>query len=239
MGNVRYIEKPRFKRPKAVAGFPGIANIGKLAVDFMVYRLGAKKFAEIFSEHLPEWGLPENGDMRSMEVDLYYCLPKGANYHLILVTADAQATSPVGQYILCDEIVEILERIGTEMVGSMAAYAAGSGEGRKSVIGVATTERALDILKRAGIEILSEGVIVGMNGLLPAMAALRGIDGFCILGVTRGDRIIDPVASDAVIKSVSNILGFRVDSSELLEQFRGLGAGIARPLGEEETKYIG
>ncbi len=239
MGSVRYLEKPRFKKPKAIAGFPGIANVGKLAADFMIHKLGAKKFAEIFSEHLPEWGLPEDGDIRSMRVDLYYCLPRRANSHLILVTSDAQATSPIGQYILSDEIIDVLERTGTDMVGSMAAYAAETGEGRKTVLGVATTERALEALKRAGVEILSEGVIVGMNGLIPAMAALKGIDGFCVLGVTKGNRIIDPVASDAVIKAICSILNFRMDSSELLEQFGSLSGRLIEPGGEEETKYIG
>ncbi|MEM2638239.1 MAG: PAC2 family protein, partial [Candidatus Hadarchaeales archaeon] len=218
MGKIIYLEKPRLKKPKAVAGLPGIANVGKLAADFMIHKFKAKKFAEIVSEHLPEWGLPDEGDIRTVNIDFYYCMPRNSDFHLILITSDAQATSPVGQYVLSGEILDLLEKESVETLGTMAAYVKGSGESvRSQVVGTATSKKMINLLKEKGIEILTGGVIVGMNGLLPALAALRGIEGFCLLGVTAGG-LIDPVASNNVIAAMASILGFKIDSSELLEQ---------------------
>lgn len=242
MGKVRYLEKPKLRKPKAIAGLPGIANVGKLAADFMIHKLRARKFAEMISEHLPEWGLPDEGNIRTVNIDFYYCMPKNIDYHLILITSDAQATSPVGQHVLSWEILEILEKESVETVGTMAAYVRGPGESvRAPVVGTATSKKMIDLLRERGIEILTSGVIVGMNGLLPALASLKGMEGFCLLGVTPGG-LIDPVASSNVIGAMASVLGFKIDSSELLEQlgmFRERVSEIPEERKEEGLEYIG
>jgi len=238
MSSVRYLEKPKLKKPKAVAGLPGIANVGKLAVDFMIHKLRAKKFAEMVSEHLPEWGLPDEGNIRTVNVDFYYCKPKEVDYHLILITADAQATSPAGQYALSGDIIDLLEKESVDVVGTMAAYVRGAGEVTKSpVVGTATSPAMVKTLREKGIEILTGGVIVGMNGILPALAALRNMEGFCLLGVTSGG-LIDPVASSNVISAMGSVLGFKVDSSDLLEQLGVLKSRFPEQI-EEGIGYIG
>jgi proteasome assembly chaperone (PAC2) family protein len=45
--------KPRLKAPAAVVGSPGLRSIGKLAVDALIERTGAKLMAEFYSTHLP------------------------------------------------------------------------------------------------------------------------------------------------------------------------------------------
>lgn len=242
MGKTRYLERPRLKESMAVAGLPGIANVGKLAVDFMIHKLRARKFAEIVSEYLPEWGLPDEGNIRTVNIDFYYCVPKGVNYHLILITSDAQAISPLGQYVLSGEILDLLGKESVEVLGTMAAYVKSREESVKSpVVGTATSKKMINVLREKGIEILTGGVIVGMNGLLPALASLRGMEGFCLLGVTTGG-LIDPVASNNVIDAMASILGFKIDSSELLEQlgmFRKRMPELPAERKEEGIEYIG
>lgn len=58
---LNYLEKPKLKEPIIIAGLPGIAHIGKLAVEYLVHELKARKFAELYSEHFPEWVVREDG----------------------------------------------------------------------------------------------------------------------------------------------------------------------------------
>ena len=44
---VKKLSNPRLKKPILVSGLPGVGNVGKIALDFMVDKLKAKKFMEI------------------------------------------------------------------------------------------------------------------------------------------------------------------------------------------------
>lgn len=198
-----------------VAGLPGIANIGKLGAEYLIYQLGAEKFAELYSEHFPEWVFQDGDTLRTLKVDFFHTRPPGMEQDMIIATADAQAATHVGQYALAGEILELAEKHGVEMVGTMAAYVLSPSETRRGVVlGAASQPEMTKVLGDHGVELLDGGMIVGMNGLLPALAPLRGMKGFCLLGATKGG-LIDVGASEAVLRVLSSILGFEVDLQEL------------------------
>jgi len=213
--SLNYLSHPKLKKPVMLAGLPGIANVGKLAAEFLVNQLEAQKFLELSSEHFPEWAVPDGGSVRAMRMEFFHARPSGSKQDLILMTADAQAATPQGQYALTGEILDLAGENGVTTVATMAAYVLSPEETKKkTVVGVATDRKLVETLKSRGIEVLTNGVIVGMNGMLPSFAALRGMDGFCLLGVTEGG-ILDPMASAAVVKAMGSIFGFRVKTGEL------------------------
>jgi hypothetical protein len=239
---LEYLHKPRLNRPVVIAGLPGIANVGKLAVEFLIHQLRARKFLELHSEYLPEWAIPEAGKIRTLSVDFFHARPDGMKRDLILLTGDAQAATPHGQYILTGEILNVAEAHGADTVFTMAAYVLSPHEVRmKPVVGVVSNPKLVKLLTAKGVSLLNTGVIVGMNGMLPAFAALRQMRGFCLLGVTRGG-LIDPKASGAVLQALSSITGFSVDTSELTKHAEELKSRLPRlppkkPF-EEEVSYI-
>jgi len=239
MSRIEYLRKPRLKSPYLIAGLPGIANVGKLAVEFLLRQLRARKFIELQSEYLPEWAIPEYGGIRPLKLEFYYAKPADLNRHLILLSADAQAASPEGQYILTGEILDIVQEFGVSLVGTMAAYVLAPDETRKKpVVGVATSKSLAKKLEQSGVELLNGGVIVGMNGILPALASLRGIDGFCLLGTT-GGGILDPPASANVLNALSNLLGITINTTELLEESPESLQFFSESASEERPTYIG
>jgi hypothetical protein len=239
MPKLEYLRRPRLKKPKLIAGLPGIANVGKLAIEFMIHQLRAKRFIALHSEHLPEWAIPEGGIVRPLRVDFYHTRPEGLDHDLILLSADAQASTPEGQYILTSEILDLAEEQGVTTVGTMAAYVLAPEEGRrKGVVGTATSSQLTNLLKEKGVELLRGGVIVGMNGILPGLAALRGMEGFCLLGTTEGG-LIDPKASSSVVQMMANVLGFSIDTSELMTHASELRRRLPEPPKEERPTYIG
>jgi len=239
---VNYLKRPSFKRPVLVAGLPGIAHIGKLAVEYLTHQLRAKKFAELYSEHFPEWVVRDNGSVKILKVDFSYCKPDGLKRDLLLATADAQAASPTGQYRLTGEILDLAAQQGTDTVITMAAYVLSNNESKAKVVAAASDIETVKLLSEHEVELLDSGMIVGMNGLLPGLAAARGMRGFCLLGVTRGG-LLDVVAAEAVLRTLSEVLGFKLNLEELhkhaatLPKFKPprlrLPSGI-----EEEVSYI-
>jgi hypothetical protein len=237
-----YLEKPKLNNPVMIAGLPGIANVGKLAVEFLINQLKAKKFLELHSEYFPEWAIPDAGGIRTLKMDFFHVRPDDMKYDLILTTADAQAATPHGQYALTEEILNIAEEHGTTTVSTMAAYVLSMNETRKShVVGVATNPKLSKTLKEKKVKLLDSGVIVGMNGLLPAFAALKGMDGFCLLGVTEGG-LLDPNASVDVLQAMASIVGFSVDTTKLAEHADSIRSKLPQPqvteAPEDEVTYI-
>ena len=211
---INYLKRPKPKRSTLIAGLPGIANIGKLAIDYLIHKLEAEHFAELYSEHLPEWAIREEGLAKALKVDFYHAKPPGPAQELILATSDAQPLVPLGQYGLSGEIFDLAVKHGVERVVTLAAYVLSPRETKSPVVGVGVNPEAIKLLRSRGIEVLSDGVIVGMNGLLLGMAGVRGLGGFGLLGVTSGG-FLDPNASGAVLKALSELLGFELDLSDL------------------------
>ncbi|MBC7219189.1 MAG: PAC2 family protein [Hadesarchaea archaeon] len=242
---LKRISRPKLKHPIMVAGLPGIANVGKLALEYLLQKLSAEKFLELYSEHFPEWVIQEEGRVSPLKVDFFHCRPGGMKQDMILVTSDAQAATPLGQYSLTGELLDVAVRHGVKLVGTMAAYVV-SPEERRSyrVVGAATDADLAKVLSECGVKLLNSGVIVGMNGMLPVMATRRGLRGFCLLGVTEGG-VLDAGASAAVLKSLAAVLNFKLELKDLEQQARKL-ARLTPPapipetggLAEEEPSYI-
>lgn len=214
LAGLNYLERPKLKEPIIVAGLPGIAHIGKLAVEYLVHELQAKKFAELYSEHFPEWVVREDGLAKPLKVDFYSSRPDGIERDIILATADAQAASSFGQYKLTGEILDVAVDNGADTIVTMAAYVLSSRESRPSVVGTATDAESARMLRVHKIELLDGGMIVGMNGLFVGLAGARGLKGFCLLGATQGG-LLDVGATEEVLKALARVLGFKLDLADL------------------------
>jgi hypothetical protein len=239
---LNYLEKPKLKEPIVIAGLPGIGHIGKLAVEYLVHELKAKKFAELYSEHFPEWVVREDGLAKPLRMDFYFCRPDGIERDIILATADAQAASSLGQYELSGEILDVAADQGADTIITMAAYVLSSRESRAPVVGTASDAESAKMLQKHGIELLDGGMIVGMNGLLIGLAETRGLRGLCLLGATQGG-ILDVGATEEVLKALARMLGFKLDMADLqayasiVSRFTPPRQRMPRAI-EEEISYI-
>jgi hypothetical protein len=81
------------------------------------------------------------------------------------------------------------------------------------VFGVATDEEILAQLLERGVSKI-KGHIVGAAGILLGLGKLRGMRGFCILVETTG-LYPDPIAAEAALRVLCDVLKIRVDLSRL------------------------
>jgi len=239
MTRINLISSPKLKNPVMIVGLPGIGNIGKVAVEYLIHKLNAKPLAELYSEYLPEWTLLEEGTLKTLKISFFHSKLPRAGRDVVALTADAQANAPLGQYVLTGEILEMAKKLGVEMVGAMAAYVVPPKERWFGVVGAASDPQSRKMLEDNGVKLLDGGTIVGMNGLLPAFAPLYGMGGFCLLGTTKGG-IIDINAARAVLSTLTAIFGFELDMEELTQysDFARIRS-LTPTLGvEEEPGYI-
>jgi|YelNatPaOPRAMG01_1025707.scaffolds.fasta_scaffold111206_2 uncharacterized protein (TIGR00162 family) len=213
MLQVNRLESRPFRSPLLIAGFPGIANVGRVSAEFLIQELRARLFLELYSSHLPEWVIREGGEISPFRIKLYRARVGGRN--LILATSDAQALSPFGQYQLSHQILEAVKGHGVRTVITMAAYVLPPHERKRGVFAAATNPSAFRRFWEKGAVALDGGMIVGMNGLLVGLAGLRGWEGICLMGATHGG-VLDLEASSHILRLLSEVygMGLRVENLE-------------------------
>ena len=78
---IKQISKPDLKRPVLIEGLPGIGNVGKVAVDFMLENTKAKKFIEIYSKAFPNSVFVNEKNLIDLpKISLFYKKFKGKEF---------------------------------------------------------------------------------------------------------------------------------------------------------------
>ncbi len=248
-------EKPKLKNPICLVGLPGIGHIGRIAVDYMVHELRAKKFADLYSPYFFPFVLVHEDRIHTLKNEFYYYRnPKGND--LILLIGDCQTYDPKGHYEVAGKILSFLSEIGCKKIITIGGFATGNASEKPKVFGI-TPEDSKEDLKKYGIETKVSGqigTIVGASGLLAGLAKLDGMDSIILLGETSGFPIItDPTSSEAVLVSLQKILGIKIDLSKLRQKVDEMHEFIKKlhdiqtqameqsqkPKKQEDLKYIG
>ena len=215
MNNINVVyhkEIPKLDKAYLICGFPGSGYVGKLAIDHLIQELAAELIADIYSSSLPPQVVIRNdGTVELMKNSLYYCNKDGK--HIFLLTGDSQPVMPDAEYALADLIFDML-KVDIELVFTLAAYITGVFVNKPKVYATATAKDLIEQLREKGLEIMDNGSVTGMNGIIIGLAKLRGIRGVCLLGETSG-YVVDASASQAVLKALLDIIGIEVDMQDL------------------------
>jgi proteasome assembly chaperone (PAC2) family protein len=217
-------ETPKLNKPWMVAVWPGMGQVAMNAGYYLMAKLGAHLLAEfrpldLFDvEHVEVKG----GLVRTARLprSRFFGWRDPAGRHDIVVFI-GEAQPPTGKYAFCRRLVEFARGLGVERVFTFAAMATEMRpEHTSRVYGAAADEESLLELKRLEIEILEEGHIGGLNGVLLGVAAESHLHGACLLGEMPHVfvQLPYPKASLAVLEAFATMARLEIDFSELREQ---------------------
>src|SRR5207248_10969183 len=130
------------------------------------------------------------------------------------------------------------KRLGTERVFTFAAMATRMRpEDRCRVFGAATDAEGVQELRQLELEVMNEGNIGGLNGVLLGAAAEAGLRGACLLGEMPHvfAQIPFPKASLAILEVFATMTGLELDFTELAEQAQVVEDQLAELLGDTEA----
>lgn len=249
---VKFLFKPNLVDPVLITGLPGMGYVGKLAAEHLIAELNAKKFGELHSPHFPPHAHTEpDGTLRPLRNEFYWANAGGKD--MVILTGDAQATSPQGHYEVAGEILDVAKQFGVKQIFALGGYAVGEYKAEKpKVIGVVNDPGLIDKYRELGLTFESGGgPIVGASGLSLGLGRLYGIPVACLLGETHG-AIADHRSAQSVLESLTNILGIEVNMEPLKDRVKEIERMISRMQhefrrrarrerrrAEEEVWYIG
>ena len=217
-----YTKKVKLEDPYLICGLPGIGQVGKVTVDYLISELNAHLFGEVYSHFFPSYVLiNKDGIVELLKNELYFWKNKGSNHDLILFTGNTQAVSPEGQFMIAEEVLNALLPIGVKRLYSIAAHVSEKPVETPKVYGSATDASQIEEMKRYGVHPVGTSQIGGTNGLIFGLAKVKELTGMCLLGETRGyqtptgQTVVDVKAAKAVLEVLTKMLEIQVDMAPI------------------------
>ncbi len=230
---IRLYKKPELENPVMIASWPGIGNIGIIAVDTLRGSVMAEEFGEIepWDFFYPKSVTIRKGLLEELEFPaskLYFRKTEGRD--LVFFVGEEQPAEGGRAYAegkkayqMANLVIDVARDLGCRRVyTSGAAVAAIHHTVKPRVWAVPNNESLLDEIKGYRNTILmsdieerdGQGNITGLNGLLLGVARRRGLDAICLMGeipiYLQGLPIPYPWASKSVIEVLAASLGLDV-----------------------------
>jgi hypothetical protein len=114
-------------------------------------------------------------------------------------------------------------------------------EDRSRVFGAATDQETLEELKRLELDVLQDGQISGLNGVLLSAAMEAGLRGACLLGEIPHifAQFPFPKACVGVLDAFTTMAGVKLDLGELIEQSKAVEERLRQLLEQAEKAMRG
>ncbi len=210
-------EMPAMNSPWLVSVWPGMGGVALKAGEYLAEQLGMTHVGdfpcdEFFDvNHLSvDEGLARPGDRPRCAI-LHWRDPRERN-DLVLLMGEAQPLTR--GYELAHRVIEWAAEWQVSRIFAFAALATQMHPGEPArTFAAATTRQLLGELEGLDLEILSEGQITGLNGLMVAAAQAEGIDAACLLGEVPyfATQVANPKASRVVLGAFGNLAGIELD----------------------------
>jgi proteasome assembly chaperone (PAC2) family protein len=193
--------------------------------------------AKLQAQQWAEFSAPDLFDVEHVEVKSGLVLPSRLPRSRLFVWKDpdkrrdlviflGEAQPPMGKFRFCGALLDHVRELGVERVMTFAAMATNSApKGTPRVFAAATDQALLKELQAHDLEILEDGHIGGLNGILLGAAATAGIPSACLLGEMPHllAQLPYPAASLAILQQFQGLSGIAIDLEELTEEAKVVG----------------
>ncbi len=213
---IKYLAKPKLRDSILIAGLPGIGNVGKVTVDFLIDSLDAKKFAEIGSYYFPSSVFVNEENLVSLpKVELYCKHTKGCD--IILLAGDVQPIDEHSCYLFCDEVLNLFESYGGKEIITVGGIGLQKIPKSPKLYITGTGKEVIRKYKYCLRDIYGVvGPILGVSGVLVGLAGKRGIPAVSLLAQTFAHpAYLGIKGSREALKSISERLGVKLDIKRL------------------------
>lgn len=233
----------KLTHPWLVAVWPGMGHVALNAGVYLLAKMGMNTVAEFESGDLFDIDQVEVKSgliqpVRKPRNRLFVWIDPRKKHDLVVFLGEAQP--PVGKFAFCRQLLAYAKELGVERVFTFAAMATRMHpEHRSRVFAAASNADALNELRQLELDVLEEGHIGGLNGVLLGAALEAGLPGVCLLGEMPHifAQVPFPKASLAILEVFTTLSGIEIDLSELAEKAREVDQQLGELLAKVEEEY--
>ena len=177
-----------------------MGSVGKIAADYLSTALECSTIKPFYSKGFPPQVMVSNGLTELFRAELK--VPKDRK-NMYILCGDAQPLEIMEMYSLAEDILKAVKSQNVTDFITLAAYV---GDSKEKVVGAASDSELATELERSGIPKLRNAAIGGINGLLAGLSPLYGIRGYCLLGITSGEEVVDLKATKNLLEAAERLL---------------------------------
>ncbi len=248
-------KKPKLCNPILIEGLPGIGNVGKVAVDFMIDELKAKKLYEITSNTFPHSVFVNEDNLVELpKIEIFYKKFGNNRNDLLLLAGDVQPIDEESSYDFSERILDLVSSFKGREVITLGGVGLMEVPKKPKIY---CTGNSKDIIKKYRSKDVKEklygivGPIVGVSGLLLGLATRRKIKAVSLLAETYGHPMYLGVKGAKEILRILNEklrLNLRIEKLEkeikeiekaILERKEELGEQPKGAINKFGVTYIG
>jgi uncharacterized protein len=234
-----YFREPKLEKPDLIACWPGIGEVGIMAVNTLRAQLEAEELAEIESWEFfyPNKVIIKEGILKDLQFpSSRFFYTRQVKKDIIIFLAEEQPTESGQTYAagrkafaMAELVMDVAEKFNCGRVYTSGAAVSLIHHNAHPKVWAVTTQNELnnEIKSYANTLLMGEaegsgrGSITGMNGLLLGAAKRRGLEAICLMGevpdyLSRAPFPY-PKASKAVLEVFTQILGVKADYMALDE----------------------
>lgn len=182
-------EKQKITKPVLVVGLPGIGNVGKVAVDFIVEELKAKRIYDFFSYSFPHSVFVNEQNLIELpKIEMYH--KEVAGRSVLLLAGDVQPIDEASCYSFCEKVLDIFQSLKGNEIVTLGGIGLQSAPKKPRIYCTGNSKELIERwCKNVEVEEKLHGVvgpIVGVAGVLLGLAGKRGISAVSLLAETYG-----------------------------------------------------
>lgn len=234
---------PKLNRPVLVEGLPGIGNVGKVAVDFLIDELKAKKIFEITSYTFPHSVFVNEDNLVELPiVEVFYTQRKGRD--ILLLGGDVQPVDEISSYEFSDKILDLAEKNNVREIVTLGGIGLAEIPKKPKIYCTGNSRKMVDSYKSETVSNELYGVvgpIVGVSGLLLGLASKRRIDAVSLLAETYGHPMYLGIkGAKEILKVLNKRLELKIDVNKLDREIKDIESEIMKKTEQlgEVTKQI-
>ena len=181
---ITYLAKKRLKSPILIEGLPGIGNVGKIAMDFMIETLKAKKYIEIHSHYFPHSVFINENNLVDIPALTIYHKKIGTKDFLFLA-GDIQPIDEPSCYEFCETLIDLVEKQECKEVVTLGGIGLQKIPKKPKVFITGNDKKYIKSFPYTDNKIYGVvGPVIGVTGVLLGVAQQRGINTAALLTQT-------------------------------------------------------
>ena len=241
---------PKMKTPVLIEGLPGIGNVSKIAIDFLIEKKNAKKIMEFSSFDLPHSAIiQEDNTVLRPKIEIYH-LKEGKNDFLLL-SGDAQPITERACYEFCDMLLRFAKKMNVKEILSTGGFGLPQIVKEPQVYCIANDTKFLKKISKKTNAITdvygSMGPIAGVTGVLVTLAREIEMPGAIFLAETFAYPFhLGMQGARALLDNITKLYGIKIDMKDLDQEIQDIEKELRSTTitkqpdtDDEQLNYIG
>ena len=235
---------PKLNNPLLIEGLPGIGNVGKVAVDFLIDELKAKKLYEITSYTFPHSVFVNEDNLVELPiVEVFYKQLSGKR-DLLLLGGDVQPIDEISSYEFSEKVLDIVKRFHGREIITLGGIGLADIPKKPKVYCTGNTKKIIEKYKNEMVSNKLYGIvgpIVGVSGLLLGLASRRNMEAISFLAETYGHPMYLGInGAKEILKVLNKELELKIDINKLDREIKDIESEIMKKIEQlsEVTKQI-